>query len=59
MAKDATPTDAPTPPPAPRGLRYIGDGAAVVDVPARDLTPAEADAYGRAALVASGLYEEA
>lgn len=49
-------------------LHYIGNGAALPDVPARDLTAAEtagdlshdADVvYDRAALLASGLYEAA
>lgn len=38
-------------------LRYVGDGAALVGVPARDLSAAEAQQYDVAALVASGLYE--
>jgi hypothetical protein len=38
------------------GLKYIGDGTAIVGVPARDLTAAEADQHGRAMLLMSGLY---
>lgn len=41
------------------GLRYIGDGAALPNVPARHLSADEADQLDRAALLASGLYEEA
>ena len=38
-------------------LRYVGAGSFLPGVPARDLSAAEADAYGGAdALVASGLY---
>ena len=38
-------------------LRYVGQGAALPDVPARDLYEDEIAQYDRAALVASGLYE--
>lgn len=38
------------------GLKYIGDGTALVGVPARDLTETEANLYGRAVLLMSGLY---
>ncbi|MBU0495037.1 MAG: hypothetical protein KKA73_25195 [Chloroflexi bacterium] len=39
-------------------LRYIGDPAYILGVPARDLTDDEADEHGGAAhLVATGLYE--
>jgi hypothetical protein len=37
--------------------RYIGTGAYIVGVPTRDLTDREAQQYGEARLVASGLYE--
>ena len=40
------------------GLKYIGDGTAIIGVPARDLTAAEVSEHGRAALLASGLYRE-
>jgi hypothetical protein len=47
------------------GLHYIGNGGALPDVPARDMLDAEvlivliiAMLYDRAALLASGLYEE-
>lgn len=43
----------------PTPLRYIGDGSALDNVPARDLTADEASAYDRDALLASGLYEAA
>lgn len=39
-------------------LRYIGEGAALPDVPARDLSADEALLYGRNELLASGLYAE-
>ena len=38
-------------------LKYAGGGY-VLGVPARDLSDEEADAYGREALLASGLYVE-
>ena len=44
---------------APAGLRYIGAGAAMLDVPARDLSAEEAAQLDVAALLASGLYEPA
>ena len=37
------------------GLRYVGGGF-YHGVPARDLTAEEADRYGRAQLIRSGLY---
>lgn len=41
-------------------LRYIGDGAFLPGVPARDLTAEEVEASGGAdALIASGLYAKA
>lgn len=40
------------------GLKYIGDGTALIGVPARDLSAAEATEHGRLRLLASGLYEE-
>ena len=42
-------------------LKYIGDGAALLDVPARDLTDDEIKtlALTEAALIASGLYARA
>lgn len=62
-------------PPAPIALRYIGGGAALPDVPARDLDDAELDVLARDAgprlmghggrtslitlLLDSGLYTEA
>ena len=39
-------------------LRYIGDGAFLPGVPARDLTEAEVKQYALADLLSSGLYEE-
>lgn len=39
-------------------LRYVGQGAALADVPARDLYDDEIAAYDRKALLASGLYEK-
>ncbi len=47
----------------PVGLRYVGDGSALPDVPGRDLTADEVKDLAtrkvttRAALLASGLYE--
>ena len=41
------------------GLRYVGNGAAPPDVPARDLSADEALLYGRNELLASGLYTDA
>ncbi len=38
-------------------LRYVGAGAALPDVPARDLFEDEIGDYDRKALLASGLYE--
>ena len=41
------------------GLRYVGAGAFLVGVPARDLEPDEVEAYGgEKALLASKLYEK-
>jgi hypothetical protein len=40
-------------------LRYVGAGAALPDVPARDLFADEIGDYDRKALLASGLYEAA
>lgn len=37
-------------------MKYIGNGSAIVGIPARDLTPAEVELYGEAFLLASGLY---
>jgi hypothetical protein len=40
-------------------LRYIGHGAWLPDIPARDLTDEEVEQHGgEKALVASGLYEK-
>ena len=53
---------APAPLPAPQPLTYVGDGAYLPDVPARDLTADEVAALAIsgvadvAALLASGLY---
>jgi len=38
-------------------LQYIGDGSALHDVPARDLTELEAKTAGVDRLIATGLYE--
>ena len=38
--------------------KYIGDGAALIGVPARDLTDEEAKQYGERELVKSGLYRK-
>lgn len=52
----------PTLPAAPAPLRYVGDGAAIIDVPARDLSADEVQALTTsgvataAQLLASGLY---
>jgi len=40
-------------------LHYIGDGSALDNVPARDLSADEAAQYDAAALITSGLYEAA
>ena len=40
-------------------LRYVDPSRALPDVPARDIYADEIDQYDRAALLASGLYEEA
>lgn len=39
-------------------LRYVGVGAALPDVPARDIYEDEIGAFDRKALLASGLYEK-
>lgn len=41
----------------PPALRYVGNGAALPDVPACDIQADEIDQYDRKALIASGLYE--
>jgi hypothetical protein len=38
--------------------RYIGDGAALAGVPARDLTEKEAQEYGVRLLLSRGLYRK-
>lgn len=38
-------------------MKYIGNGNAIVGVPARDLTPEEVEKFGEAFLLESGLYE--
>lgn len=39
-------------------LKYIGNGAFIIGIPAKDLTAAEVKEYGGVvALVATGLYE--
>ena len=40
-------------------LKYIGKGNFIYPVPARDLSAAEVDKFGKDKLIASGLYEEA
>ena len=40
-------------------LQYVGDGAWIRGIPARDLSPNEVARFGRLALIASGLYTEA
>lgn len=40
-------------------LKYIGDGTQLGQVPTRDLTSDEVKQYGRAWLLASGLFAEA
>lgn len=40
------------------GLRYVGQGAALPDVPARDLSADEVTGLDRKALLASGLYAD-
>lgn len=40
------------------GLKYIGDGTQLGNVPTRDLTAEEVIQYGRLALLQSGLYAE-
>lgn len=51
-----TPKDAAAP--SAPALRYVGQGASLPDVPARDLFADEIGAYDRKALIASGLYEK-
>lgn len=41
-----------------KGLKYIGDGSFRPGVPARDLSPEEAESYDRKELIKSGLYIE-
>jgi len=41
---------------APQALRYVGEGRAIIGVPARDLSADEAAQYDQATLLASGLY---
>ncbi|MBK9711562.1 MAG: hypothetical protein IPO81_09600 [Kouleothrix sp.] len=61
MPKPASPQQA-SPNPDALSLRYVGDGAALPDVPARDLTVAEVAALAiggvafAADLIRSGLY---
>ena len=38
---------------------YIGDGAWVAPLPARDLTDAEVEAFGEEAIQKTGLYKKA
>ena len=38
--------------------KYIGDGASLTNVPARDLTETEAQAFGVKFILASGLYRK-
>lgn len=38
-------------------LKYTGTGAAIWNVPARDLTKEEAETHGEERLLASGIYE--
>lgn len=38
------------------GLKYIGAGAFVPNIPARDLTDAEVIEFGKETLLATGLY---
>lgn len=40
------------------GLKYVGDGTQLGNVPTRDLTPAEVAKFGKAWLLKSGLYVE-
>jgi hypothetical protein len=40
------------------GLKYIGDGTALVGVPARDLTAEEVAEHGRTRLLSTRLYVE-
>ena len=40
------------------GLTYIGKGAFLPDVPARDLTAEEVSQFGKDTLLKSGLYAE-
>jgi hypothetical protein len=49
----------PDPPARKLALRYVGQGAALDDTPARDLYADELTGIDVKALVASGLYEKA
>lgn len=40
------------------GLIYVGEGAWVAPIPARDLTEAEVAAFGEEALLKTGLYQK-
>lgn len=40
------------------GMKYIGAGAFVPNIPARDLSDAEVLEYGKDTLLATGLYVE-
>ena len=40
-------------------MKYIGNGAFLPDIPARDLTVDEVEKFGKKFLLASGLYAEA
>jgi hypothetical protein len=40
-------------------MRYIGEGAFAPGIPARDLTDAEVNEFGKETLLATGLYVEA
>ncbi len=37
-------------------MKYIGNGEAIIGIPARDLSPAEVKQFGESFLLASGLY---
>jgi hypothetical protein len=39
-------------------MKYIGNGAFIPGIPARDLSDEEVKEYGRKTLLDSGLYEE-
>jgi hypothetical protein len=38
--------------------QYVGNGASLANIPARDLTEAEAQAFGVKLILASGLYRK-